>query len=180
MFPFTAATEASRNRQITGGDDSIITLGVVFTGKQVSRDLLSQKLLIGKVPIECANHPVAVTMSLWNGIIRRIATRVRITDDIEPVSAPSLAELARREQPLGAQADPHTGLPMRETMIETALFEGGAPVLLIPYITAKPLTFERVAIDVPDLASSRAPGTVESSASPGAETSTQVLGSDLI
>jgi nucleotide-binding universal stress UspA family protein len=35
---------------------------------------------------------------------------------------------------------------MREAMIETALFEGCAPVLLVPYITRAPLSFGRVTI----------------------------------
>lgn len=38
--------------------------------------------------------------------------------------AVGLLELARREKPLGAQADPHTGLPMREAMIREVTSRG--------------------------------------------------------
>jgi len=44
------------------------------------------------------------------------------------------------------QDDPDRPEPMRETLIETALFEGCAPVLLIPYIARGPLGFRRVTI----------------------------------
>ena len=44
------------------------------------------------------------------------------------------------------QEDPDRPEPMRETMIETALFEGCAPVLLVPYITRGPLAFDRVSV----------------------------------
>lgn len=44
------------------------------------------------------------------------------------------------------QDDPDRPEPMRETMIETALFEGCAPVLLVPYITRATPSFARVTI----------------------------------
>ncbi len=44
------------------------------------------------------------------------------------------------------QDDPDHPEPMRETMIESALFEGGAPVLLVPYVDKGPLALERVTI----------------------------------
>lgn len=44
------------------------------------------------------------------------------------------------------QDDPDRPEPMREVMIETALFEGAAPTLLIPYILRGPIAFDRVMI----------------------------------
>lgn len=44
------------------------------------------------------------------------------------------------------QDDPDRPEPMREAMIETALFEGTAPMLIVPYISAGSMALERVMI----------------------------------
>ncbi|MCE1234805.1 MAG: universal stress protein [Hyphomicrobiales bacterium] len=44
------------------------------------------------------------------------------------------------------QDDPDHPEPMREAMIETALFEGAAPALLVPYISRGALAFDRIMI----------------------------------
>lgn len=44
------------------------------------------------------------------------------------------------------QDDPDRPEPMRETIIETAPFEGCAPMLLVPYIARGTLSFDRVTI----------------------------------
>lgn len=44
------------------------------------------------------------------------------------------------------QDDPERAEPMREAMIETALFEGTAPMLLVPYISRGAIALDRVMI----------------------------------
>lgn len=44
------------------------------------------------------------------------------------------------------QDDPDHPEPMRDTMIESALFDGAAAVLVVPYVTTKPLALDRVTI----------------------------------
>ena len=44
------------------------------------------------------------------------------------------------------QDDPDRPEPMREAMIETALFEGTAPLLIVPYISRGTIAFDRVMI----------------------------------
>ncbi len=44
------------------------------------------------------------------------------------------------------QDDPDHPEPMRDTMIEAALFDGAATVLIVPYVHTKPLALDRVTI----------------------------------
>jgi nucleotide-binding universal stress UspA family protein len=74
-------------------------------------------------------HETRISEILMGGVPEGFAAAARTTDLV-----------------VIGQDDPDHPEPMREAMIETALFEGAAPMLLVPYIVKAPLSFARVMI----------------------------------
>lgn len=74
-------------------------------------------------------HETRISEILMGGVPEGFAAAARTTDLV-----------------VIGQDDPDHPEPMREAMIETALFEGAAPMLLVPYIVKAPLSFDRVMI----------------------------------
>lgn len=74
-------------------------------------------------------HEARVSEILMGGVPEGFAAAARITDLV-----------------VIGQDDPDRPEPMREAMIETALFEGAAPMLLVPYISRGALAFDRIMI----------------------------------
>lgn len=75
------------------------------------------------------SHETRISEILMGGVPEGFAAAARTTDLV-----------------VIGQDDPDHPEPMREAMIETALFEGAAPTLLIPYISKGPVAFGRVMI----------------------------------
>lgn len=57
-----------------------------------------------------------------------------------------VAECRTTDLVVVGQDDPDHPEPMRDTMIEAALFDGAATVLIVPYVHTKPLALDRVTI----------------------------------
>jgi hypothetical protein len=74
------------------------TLGVGAAGDQITGDLFPKKLIVGHVAIERVDDPIAILVRLRHGIIRRVAARVGIAHDIEPVPTPAFPVAGRCEQ----------------------------------------------------------------------------------
>jgi len=74
-------------------------------------------------------HETRVSEILMGGVPEGFAAAARTTDLV-----------------VIGQDDPDHPEPMREAMIETALFEGAAPTLLIPYISKGSVAFRRLMI----------------------------------
>jgi nucleotide-binding universal stress UspA family protein len=74
-------------------------------------------------------HETRVSEILMGGVPEGFAAAARTTDLV-----------------VIGQDDPDHPEPMREAMIETALFEGAAPTLLVPYISRGALAFDRIMI----------------------------------
>ena len=82
-----------RVTQKTRGDD--LVLGCVR--KQVACDLLNDELIVGKVAIECIDHPVAIEPDESHGVLF-ITVRVCVMRCIQPVAAPALAMMLGGQQ----------------------------------------------------------------------------------
>lgn len=75
------------------------------------------------------SHETRVSEILMGGVPEGFAAAARTTDLV-----------------VIGQDDPDHPEPMREAMIETALFEGAAPTLLVPYISKGAVAFDRIMI----------------------------------
>ncbi len=62
-------------------------------GKQISRKMFKNKLIIGNVGIEGSNEIVAVTEGIWNAGIPLAAVGVRIAYPIHPMPCPTFSEV---------------------------------------------------------------------------------------
>lgn len=74
-------------------------------------------------------HETRVSEILMGGVPEGFAAAARTTDLV-----------------VIGQDDPDRPEPMREAMIETALFEGAAPTLIVPYISKGAISFDRIMI----------------------------------
>ena len=84
----------------TGRDEVTVAFLVVCVRQQVARDLLADELVVGLVLIHRSDDVVAVFPRGREGEVPLLARALGIARDIEPVPAPALAELRRREQPI--------------------------------------------------------------------------------
>ena len=67
-------------------------------GKQISRKMFKNKLVIGDVGIEGSNEIVAVTEGVWNARIPLAAVGVRIANPIHPMPGPTFSEVRAFEE----------------------------------------------------------------------------------
>ena len=68
-------------------------------GENVARKLFADKLVVRHIVIESVDHPVAIAPRVRHGEVGGFARGVGVTGQIEPVPAPSLAIVRRRQQP---------------------------------------------------------------------------------
>ena len=62
-------------------------------GDQVSGQMLADKLVIGDIRIQCANHVVPVLPGVGDRRIEFVAARLGVSDQIQPVPRPPLAKV---------------------------------------------------------------------------------------
>ena len=74
-------------------------------------------------------HETRISEILMGGVPEGFAAAARTTDLV-----------------VIGQDDPDHPEPMREAMVETALFEGAAPTLIVPYISKGAISFKRIMI----------------------------------
>ena len=80
--------------QIAGGDDR----GGRRVVDLVAGELVRQELVVRHVRVERVDHPVAVAPGGGLLAVPLVAVRLRVADKVEPVPAPALAVVRRREQ----------------------------------------------------------------------------------
>ncbi len=69
-------------------------------GQQISRQMLQHELAVRDISIDGANDVIAILIGIGGRVIVLVATRLGIADQVEPVPAPALAEMRRRQQPI--------------------------------------------------------------------------------
>ena len=84
--------------------------------EQITGDLLPNESVIGKVIVEGANHPVAVSPCFADGVVKLMAAGLGVANEVQPVPPPAFAETGRCEIHLDQT------FPMRLARIG---FEGG-------------------------------------------------------
>ena len=84
--------EATRDRQKSRRGDAfgVARAGTVL-GQDVAGDLLAEELVVRLVGVEGIDDVVAVAPRHGHRIIRGLARRVGVADDVEPMAAPALA-----------------------------------------------------------------------------------------
>jgi len=66
--------------------------------QQITRELLHCELIEGQVAVHRVDDPVAVEVRIWAQGVIEVARAVRVPRLIQPVSAPALTEMPRRQQ----------------------------------------------------------------------------------
>ena len=106
---FRRIGDVGRLPQKAGGDQRLdvarlIAVGVAPIDQLVAGDLFEQKAVVGPIVVEGADHVVAVLPDaverLDDGRVVVGPARVDVTGRVEPVAAPALAVMRRRQQPL--------------------------------------------------------------------------------
>jgi nucleotide-binding universal stress UspA family protein len=131
-------------------------LGAHVTGVALAVDPIVPGFVVAPLPVEVIEQ--ARTQAI--DVARNATERFRATADKAGVAAETrVSEVLMGGAPEGfvvncratdlvviGQDDPDRPEPMREAMIETALFEGTAPLLLVPYISRGAMALDRVMI----------------------------------
>ena len=86
------------DRQEAGGDELLGALLVVLCRQQIAGDLLAQELVVRLVLVERRDDVVAIAPGMRVSEVDVLARALRIAGHVQPVAAPSLAELRRGEQ----------------------------------------------------------------------------------
>lgn len=130
--------------------------GAHVTGVALAVDPIVPGFVVAPLPVEVIEQARAQAIALADAAIDRFTAEAKRLDlphetrmsEILMGGVPEGFAVACRTTDLVVigQDDPDRPEPMRETMIETALFEGTAPTLLVPYIARGPLKFGRVMI----------------------------------
>ncbi len=76
----------------SGGDDVLVALFGGRGGKQVTGDLATDELVVGKVGVDGVDDPVAVTPGLGEGVVAFLAGAFGVAGDVQPVASPAFAE----------------------------------------------------------------------------------------
>src|SRR4051812_27402056 len=67
-------------------------------GEQVASDVLPDKLVVRHIGVQSADEVVAITPGAHDFVVPLVASRLRITNDVQPVACPLLPEMGRCEQ----------------------------------------------------------------------------------
>src|SRR5438128_1405608 len=67
-------------------------------GQKIARDLLTEELIVGLVPIEGVDHIIPVKVGLRDRVIGGIARRVGVSCNVQPVARPTLSIIWGGEQ----------------------------------------------------------------------------------
>ena len=86
-----ADANAARNGQIAGGHQVVPSLWLAVPWQEIACDLLADEFVVGLVGLECVDDVVAVLVSFRDGKISRIASRVGIAHQVQPVATPTFA-----------------------------------------------------------------------------------------
>lgn len=136
--------------------DLAARLGAHVTGVALAVDPIVPGFVVAPLPVEVIEQARAQAIAVADAAVAAFtaeAGRLEVahetrTSEILMGGAPEGFAVACRTTDLVVigQDDPDRPEPMRETLIETALFEGVAPTLLVPYISKGNLNFDRVMI----------------------------------
>ena len=131
-------------------------MGAHLTGVALAVDPIVPGFVVAPLPVEVIEQARAQAVAMAEAAV---ATFSAEATDLGVSYETRIAEILMGGVPEGfaaaarttdlvmiGQDDPDRPEPMREAMIETALFEGAAPMLLVPYITRGPISFQRVMI----------------------------------
>ena len=94
LFAIDAAFLIDLCVSVKSGGDQLVSGGV---GEEIAGELLGDKLIEGAVFVVCLDHVVAVAPDGSLGI-DTIAVGIRVAGKIEPMPAPTFAEMGRREK----------------------------------------------------------------------------------
>jgi nucleotide-binding universal stress UspA family protein len=130
--------------------------GAHLTGVALAVDPMVPAMVTAPVPVEFAEHARAEALDAARaataGFTER-ATAAGITPATKVVEvlmggAPEafLNQCRLTDLVVVGQDDPDQPEPLRDLVLEAALMEGGAPLLVVPYIAKPPLKFDRVMI----------------------------------
>ena len=72
--------------------------GRVARGEYVAGQLLANEATVGEVVVECADHVIAIRPRVVPALVLVVAVRVAVVDHVEPVPAPTLAEMRAGKQ----------------------------------------------------------------------------------
>ena len=126
------------------------------TGVALAVDPIVPGFVVAPLPVEVIEQARTEAVEVARGATRRFLDEAR---KVGVAAEARVAEILMGGAPEGfvvncrstdlvviGQDDPDRPEPMREAMIETALFEGTAPLLLVPYISRGAITLDRVMI----------------------------------
>ena len=93
-------THSPRNQKPVPSTDSLKPFFGMQSRRmeQVAGNVLAHQLVVRHVSVERADHVVAILVRVLCIVVELMATRFGIPDQIEPMSAPSLAEVRRLQQ----------------------------------------------------------------------------------
>ena len=74
------------------GDSILVTLLGRIRGQQIARNLLDDELIVGQVPVEGVNHPIAIAPGEGKGGVARPSGGFAVAGNIEPMASPAFAE----------------------------------------------------------------------------------------
>lgn len=131
-----------------GADDGFVELLLVVPARvieQVTGDMFTNELVVGKILVEGADQIIAITPGVVHLVIPFVAMGFGKADDIEPMPGPALAEMRRREEainealpsvrgsgidklPNGLRFGRHPGQDERESADESAFVRGRGEV----------------------------------------------------
>ena len=80
--------EAGADRRLVGA-----VVGVDPGFEEIAGEVLGDEAVVGHVAVEGADDPVPVPPGLANGIVELVAAGLRVANEVEPVTTPSLAEV---------------------------------------------------------------------------------------
>lgn len=130
--------------------------GAHLTGVSLAIDPMVPAMVTAPVPVEFAEHARIEALDAAKEAAGTFATAARLagipseTRVIEVLmgGAPEtfLAQCRLTDLVVIGQDDPDKPEPLRDMILEAALMEGGAPLLVVPYILRDPLKLNRVMI----------------------------------
>ncbi len=83
--------------------------------QQIARQMFDDELIVGDIRIQSANDIIAIVVGVGDGVIELVAARLGVAHQIEPVTAPALAEVRRTQQAIHDLLDGVGGVVARET-----------------------------------------------------------------
>lgn len=127
-----------------------------LSGVALAVDPMVPAMVTAPVPVEFAEHAraeaIAAARTAAAGFAEKaaaagIAAQTRVLEVLMG-GAPEafLTQCRLTDLVVIGQDDPDQPEPLRDLVLEAALMEGGAPLLVVPYIAKPPLKFDRVMI----------------------------------